>query len=267
MSLVERVNTISEMSRIYRKHRDDFGEQKFQRMLVAMEDVKAVLVKLADRMHNMRTLGCLPREKQVLLAQETLEVYSVVANRLGVWGIKAELEDLAFKALHPEEYEWLREAVAHRQDAAALEATMNTIRGAMLAHGVQVEDISGRPKNLWGIWRKMQADGHRDLGRIFDVQALRVVVSNKHECYVALRALESVYRCMPGRSKVSAWREHTTPRKAQPAAGVSCCPPAVGLVAATYLYLRACVRAASHSPAHNPMHAHGLPMLSMRAGT
>lgn len=69
---------------------------------------------------------------------------------------------------------------------------------------LQVEDISGRPKNLWGIWCKLQADGHRDVSRIYDVQALRVVVSNKHECYMALRALESVYRCMPERSKVRA---------------------------------------------------------------
>lgn len=78
---------------------------------------------------------------QVLLAQETLEVYSVVANRLGVWCLKAELEDLAFKALHPEEYAWLQAQVADRQDAAALEATMRSIRKAMLEHGVQVGDV------------------------------------------------------------------------------------------------------------------------------
>lgn len=77
MSLVERVNTISEMSRIYRKHREDFGDEKFRRMLVAMEDVKAVLVKLADRVHNMRTLGCLPREKQVGMAERSTCIYTL----------------------------------------------------------------------------------------------------------------------------------------------------------------------------------------------
>ncbi len=104
VSVCDRVNTISEMSRLYRQHNSSgsFSEETFKRMLVAMEDVTAVLVKLADRIHNMRTISVLPKERQEALARETLEVYSCVANRLGVWCIKAELEDLAFSVLHPE---------------------------------------------------------------------------------------------------------------------------------------------------------------------
>lgn len=100
--LVDSVENISSMSRLYRQHASAFNDDKFSRMLVAMEDVRAVLVKLADRVHNMRTIRALPLARQEALARETLEVYSVVANRLGIWCVKAELEDLAFSILHPE---------------------------------------------------------------------------------------------------------------------------------------------------------------------
>lgn len=203
VELVDRVNNISEISRLYRKHKDDFGDEKFRRLLVAMEDVKAVLVKIADRIHNMRTASVLPRDKQVALAQETLEVYSVVANRLGVWNLKAQLEDLAFAVLQPAEYAWVKALVKDRQDPKALAATIDRIRAGLEAQGVQYEDISGRPKNLYGIWLKLQKEGGgtRSLDEVYDVTALRVIVANKHDCYRALRALQSVYRCMPNRSK------------------------------------------------------------------
>ncbi|EFJ40309.1 hypothetical protein VOLCADRAFT_78003 [Volvox carteri f. nagariensis] len=207
VSVLDRVNTISEMSRLYRQHSTSgsFTEETFRRMLVAMEDVKAVLVKLADRIHNMRTVRILPIERQEALARETLEVYSVVANRLGVWCLKAELEDLAFSVLHPEEYTWLKNAVRSRQDPVALEATINAIKGALHSHGVKYEDISGRPKNLYGIYSKLKKDGKpltsESLGAVYDLMALRVIVASKHECYTALRAAQSVYRTMPARSK------------------------------------------------------------------
>jgi (p)ppGpp synthase/HD superfamily hydrolase len=103
VKLVDRVSTISELSRLYRQHRNGgFDEEAFQRMLVAMSDVKAVLVKLTDRVFALRTARVLPLERQEALARETLDVFSVVANRLGVWCLKAQLEDLAFSVLHPE---------------------------------------------------------------------------------------------------------------------------------------------------------------------
>ncbi|GIL71528.1 hypothetical protein Vretimale_2620 [Volvox reticuliferus] len=207
VSVLDRINTISEMSRLYRQHSNSgsFTEETFRRMLVAMEDVKAVLVKLADRIHNMRTVAVLPIERQNALARETLEVYSVVANRLGVWCLKAELEDLAFSLLHPEDYTWLKNAVESRQGPVALEATINAIKAALHEHGVKYEDISGRPKNLYGIYSKLKKDGKlltsESLDTVYDLMALRVVVASKHDCYAALRAVQSVYRTMPTRSK------------------------------------------------------------------
>ncbi|GLC56785.1 hypothetical protein PLESTB_001145400 [Pleodorina starrii] len=207
VSVLDRVNTISEMSRLYRQYSSSgsFTEETYRRMLVAMEDVKAVLVVLADRIHNMRTVRALPITRQEALARETLEVYSVVANRLGVWCLKAELEDLAFSVLHPEEYTWLKNAVRSRQDPVALEATINAIKGALHSEGVAYEDISGRPKNLYGIYSKLKADGKpltpESLDSVYDLMALRIVVASKHECYTALRAVQSVYRTMKERSK------------------------------------------------------------------
>nr|AOP12447.1 RSH [Haematococcus lacustris] len=199
--LMDRVQTISEISSLYRKCKGQLGEEKMRRMLLAMEDVKAMLIKLACRVHDMKTVAALPRDAQISLAQETLDIYSVVANRLGIWSLKAELEDLAFAVLHPEECEALREQVAKRQNPVALEATITAIKSGLDARGLRCEDISGRPKNLWGIWCKMQSSGITSLDKVYDVTALRVVVANKHDCYVALRVVQETYRTMSGRSK------------------------------------------------------------------
>uniref|UniRef100_A0A7S3R7J4 RelA/SpoT domain-containing protein n=1 Tax=Dunaliella tertiolecta TaxID=3047 RepID=A0A7S3R7J4_DUNTE len=201
MQLVNRVTAISEISCVFRNNRDKLNEEKWRRMLLAMEDVKAVLIKLACRVHDMRTCGALPRERQVSLAQETLDIFSVVANRLGIWCLKADLEDLAFAVIHPEEHRALSEQVAQRQDSEALEATITRIKAGLDARGVQYEDISGRPKNLYGIWQKMRSSGKSSLDQVYDVTALRVVVTNKHDCYVALRVVQELYRTMPSRSK------------------------------------------------------------------
>lgn len=170
-------------------------------MLLAMEDVKAMLVKLACRVHNMKTISALPRDKQISLAQETLDIFSVVANRLGMWSLKAQLEDAAFSVLHPEEYAAIKAQVAQRQDPVALEATINRIKHSLDASGVQYEDISGRTKSLFGIWTKMKEGKMASLDKVFDVTALRVVVTNKHDCYRALRCVQETYRIMPERSK------------------------------------------------------------------
>ncbi|GFH21492.1 RSH [Haematococcus lacustris] len=231
--LMDRVQTISEISSLYRKCKGQLGEEKMRRseyeannhccstlcgscaacsgpnelylilsaVLLAMEDVKAMLIKLACRVHDMKTVAALPRDAQISLAQETLDIYSVVANRLGIWSLKAELEDLAFAVLHPEECEALREQVAKRQNPVALEATITAIKSGLDARGLRCEDISGRPKNLWGIWCKMQSSGITSLDKVYDVTALRVVVANKHDCYVALRVVQETYRTMSGRSK------------------------------------------------------------------
>eukprot|EP00798_Chlamydomonas_sp_ICE-L_P023004 gene23004-30196_t len=201
IQLVDRVTAMSKISQLYRNHRDEISDERLQDMLVAMEDVKAVIIKLGCRLHNMKTIGYLPMAKQKLMAQETLDIYSVVANRLGVWHLKAELEDVAFSVLHPKEYKALREQAAARQDPELLEETINTIKANMDAAGVEYVDISGRPKNVYGIWKKMKADNMTSLTQVYDVTALRVVVRDKHDCYRAQRVVQSVYRCMHNRSK------------------------------------------------------------------
>uniref|UniRef100_A0A7R9VEP8 RelA/SpoT domain-containing protein n=1 Tax=Chlamydomonas euryale TaxID=1486919 RepID=A0A7R9VEP8_9CHLO len=202
VALVDRVTTITTISDLYRGHRGEMDDEKLRGMMLAMEDVQAVLIKLAHRVHEMAACARLPQPARAALAQETLDIYAVVANRLGCWCIKADLEDAAFAVLHPEEYEAVRAAVRSRQDPAALEATVSAIKSALDERGIVYEDISGRTKNLYSVWRKMVADGVTSIDTIYDLIALRVVVSgNKHDCYFAQRAVQQLYRCMPERSK------------------------------------------------------------------
>ncbi|GAX83616.1 hypothetical protein CEUSTIGMA_g11040.t1 [Chlamydomonas eustigma] len=189
-------------SQLYRNHRDEVNDERLRRMMLAMEDVRAVLIKLACRVHNMKTLSALSEDKQRAFAQETLDIFAVVANRLGCWSLKAELEDLSFAVLYPEQYSQVKCMVSSRQDSAALEATVQAIKAGLEEKGIQYEEISGRPKNLYGIWQKMIKNNESNVDRIYDVIALRVVVSgNKHDCYQAQRVVQGLYRCMPERSK------------------------------------------------------------------
>mmetsp|Transcript_19384 Transcript_19384/g.33486 ORF Transcript_19384/g.33486 Transcript_19384/m.33486 type:complete len:777 (+) Transcript_19384:216-2546(+) len=201
MQIVERVTVINEISHLYRHNKEALGEEKMRRMLLAMEDIKSVLVKLACRVHDMKTVGALPPDTQISFARETLDVFSVVANRLGVWSLKAELEDLAFAVLHPEEHARVQHAMTARQDPAALEATIARIKEQLDARGLPYEDISGRPKSLYGVWCKMEAGGITDMDKVYDVTALRVVMADKHQCYQAMRCVQEVYNCVPNRYK------------------------------------------------------------------
>ena len=202
------MTTINEISQLYRNHRDEVNDEKLRRMMLAMEDVKSVLVKLACRVHNMKTIRYLAPEKQRLFAQETLDIFAVVANRLGCWCLKvrtmenegvigggrgaaregllrcpmcrplqglnhgpspppqAELEDLAFAVLNPEEHARVAAMVSSRQDPVALEATVQAVKAGMEAKGIKYEDISGRPKNLYGIWQKMLKDGVTNVDKV-----------------------------------------------------------------------------------------------------
>lgn len=150
-------------------------------MMLAMEDVKAVLIKLACRIQEIKAIKGAPSKEQLLLAQEALDIDSVVANRLGCWCLKAELEDLAFALLHPKECEDVRSQVRSRQDPAALEATVSSIKAALDERGIKYEDISGRPKNLYGIWSKMKADGVSKVDSVSSKPALRSVSTAMHQ--------------------------------------------------------------------------------------
>ncbi|KAI3434968.1 hypothetical protein D9Q98_003020 [Chlorella vulgaris] len=162
-------------------------------MLVAMGANHALLVKLADRLHDMRTLSALPAAKRNRLAQETVDVWAPLANRLGVWSLKAQLEDLAFKQLYPGQYAELRARLEQVQSADVLVGLMDKMRSEMQRQTISYHDLSGRPKHLWGVFKKMAAKGY-SLGRISDVRGLRIIVDTKADCYRALRAVETVWK-------------------------------------------------------------------------
>jgi len=176
--------------------------ENLRKMLVAMaEDLRVIFIKLADRLHNMRTLDALPPEKQRTIAKETLEIYAPLSHRLGVWELKWQLEDFAFRYLEPEQY--------HR--VAKLVASRRTRREKMIAQAIQTlqdefqkvglkADISGRPKHIYSIYQKMEryAASGKDFDDIQDLLALRILTSSVPDCYSAVGAIHSLWHPLPG---------------------------------------------------------------------
>ena len=198
--VVDMVRGVSKMSQISQFHRDNWGSmdtgmvEQFKTMLLAMADVRVVLIKLADRLHNMRTLEHLPAHKQHKFAAETIAVFAPLANRLGVWNVKAELEDLCFRYLHTEQYATLKERVNDTAHFATILQSLDQIKSRLDGQGIDYKDLLGRPKNLYGIYSKMQSKGVA-LDEIYDVCAIRVIVNSEDECY---RVLDQVHDLWPG---------------------------------------------------------------------
>ena len=181
---------------------DSLYAESLRKMLVAMaEDIRVVLIKLADRLHNMRTLGALPPEKQRRIAQETLDIYSPLAHRLGIWEIKWQLEDLAFRYLNEEKYrEISRMLAARRAVREAYVAQVSELLRVRLDSDGIVADVSGRPKNIYSTYRKIQkyeAQG-KQLSEIYDLFALRVLVDHEAECYRVLGVVHQLWHPLPG---------------------------------------------------------------------
>ncbi len=176
--------------------------ENFRRLLLAsMDDVRVILIKLADRLHNMRTLEFLRRERQVSIARETLEIYAPIANRLGIGAIKGELEDLCFRYLHPKEAERLEQEVEGRANAAQRWFTeIRTEIEQMLAeHGIHPM-VKGRVKHLYSIFLKLRQQGI-DVSNVFDFLAFRVIVDTVAECYATLGLIHQKWSPLPGRIK------------------------------------------------------------------
>ena len=168
-------------------------------MLLAMaQDIRVVLIKLADRLHNMRTLYGLPVEKQQRIARQTMEIYAPLAERLGIWQMKWELEDLAFKALEPERFRELAKLLDTRRKGreSYIERAIAELRPSLEAAGIEA-DIEGRPKHIYSIWKKMQRKG-AEFGEIYDVYAIRLLVDEVRDCYAALGIVHSIWRPIPG---------------------------------------------------------------------
>ena len=184
---------------------DSIEEQQvedYRKMFLAMgKDIRVIIIKLADRLHNMRTLKYLKRERQIANAKETMEIYAPLANRLGLYSLKWELEDLSFKYLYPEEYHELVEGINKKRDERLkfIEKIMNDIRAQLKKSRVNAE-VTGRAKHLYSIYRKMKRD-NKTLDQIYDLFALRILVNSVKDCYVALGIVHEMYSPMPGRFK------------------------------------------------------------------
>ena len=177
--------------------------ENFRKMLLAMvDDIRVILVKLADRLHNMRTLHHLPEERRIKIAQETLDIYAPIANRLGMSKVKNELEELSFKYLEPKPYESLRARVeAKRKNAdATIEELKRTITAKLAEAQVPVMHIDGRLKRLYSIHLKLKRQ-KIDLDRVYDFVALRVITQSVKDCYAALGIIHQTWSPVPGRIK------------------------------------------------------------------
>jgi GTP pyrophosphokinase len=173
--------------------------ESLRKMFLAMvDDIGVVLIKLADRLHNMRTLSSMPREKQVRIAQQTMEIYAPLANRLGIWQVKSELEDLAFRYLQPDEYARITQDLEERgKGSQQYIDTVTEELGAMLeAAGIRAE-MSGRKKHIYSIYRKMNRKS-RPFEEIYDVIGIRIIVDTVQECYSVLGIVHSRWHPIPG---------------------------------------------------------------------
>jgi RelA/SpoT family (p)ppGpp synthetase len=197
------VEGVTKLGGIHFTNKTEAQAENLRRMFLAMaSDIRVVLVKLADRLHNMRTLGALKPEKQQRIARETREIYGPLANRLGIGRFKWELEDLAFKILEPEAYRDVQQQVASKRSdrEERLGVTVQLLRDRLAAVGLADCEVSGRPKHLYGIWSKMQRQ-QKAFHEIYDVAALRIICPNLESCYRALAVVHDTFRPIPGRFK------------------------------------------------------------------
>ncbi len=176
--------------------------ENYRKMFLAMgKDIRVIIIKLADRLHNLRTLKYLRRDRQIANAKETMELYAPLANRLGIYSLKWELEDLAFKYLYPDEYRELVEGINKKREERLkfIEKIMDDIRAELKKQKIDAE-VTGRAKHLYSIYRKMKRD-NKTLDQIYDLFALRILVNSVKDCYAALGVVHEMYNPMPGRFK------------------------------------------------------------------
>ncbi|MGH9264730.1 MAG: RelA/SpoT family protein [Acidimicrobiales bacterium] len=196
------VDGVTKLDRVSFESKEAQQAATMRKMLVAMaKDIRVLLIKLADRLHNMRTIAALAREKQERIAQETLDVYAPLAHRLGIAGIKWQLEDLAFATLYPKRYAEIEQMVSNRapERDIYLSQVVEMVRGRLAEVKVDGEVI-GRPKHYWSIYEKMVVK-QRDFDEIYDLVGLRVLVGSVKDCYAALGTIHSTWKPVQGRFK------------------------------------------------------------------
>ncbi len=200
--VVHLVGGVTKIGKITFRNYEEKQAENFRKMVLSMaDDIRVVLIKLADRLHNMRTLEYLSEPKRQEIAQETLEIYAPLANRLGIGWIKNELEDLCLKHLKPDVYETLRVRVAKRDEDRQqyIQEVIEVVKQSMTENGLQ-GDISGRPKHLYGIYQKMEKQSI-SFEEVYDLAALRIITDTKMSCYAWLGIIHSLWRPLPGRFK------------------------------------------------------------------
>lgn len=196
------VEGVTKISRIHFMSPEQQQAENFRKMLLAMvDDVRVVLVKLADRLHNMRTLDYLPPEKRRRIAHETLEIYAPIAHRLGMGKMRGELEDLAFRHLEPEAYLEVKKAVESRRKVNEhfLAEVRQLVEGKMKGSGIPAR-VEGRIKRLYSIWQKLKKQNIA-IEQVYDLLALRIITDDVKNCYAALGVIHNAWRPVPGRIK------------------------------------------------------------------
>ena len=196
------VEGVTKLSKFNFDSKTEQQAENFRRMFLAMaKDIRVIVVKLADRLHNMRTLQHLRPDKQIRIARETLEIFAPLANRLGIGRFKWELEDLCFKYLEPEAYRELTQLIVDKRTdrEARLQQVGNVLKEGIGKLGIKCKDVSSRPKHLYSIYKKMQKG--KEFQEIYDISAVRLIVNTKDECYRALAVAHDLFRPIPGRFK------------------------------------------------------------------
>jgi GTP pyrophosphokinase len=196
------VEGVTKLSRISFRSDQQLHAENIRKMLMAMaDDIRVVLIKLADRLHNMRTLDVLPEVKRKRISRETLDIYAPLAHRLGIGQIKWELEDLAFRNLDPDSYQEVVGRVARKR--AERESLVSDLREILARELEKIDiaaDITGRPKHMYSIWQKMTRE-QKDFSEIYDLIAIRVLVDSVKDCYGVLGVVHSLWKPLPGRFK------------------------------------------------------------------
>ncbi|MEO5964400.1 MAG: bifunctional (p)ppGpp synthetase/guanosine-3',5'-bis(diphosphate) 3'-pyrophosphohydrolase, partial [Candidatus Limnocylindrales bacterium] len=193
------VDGVTKLSKFSTHSHEQQQAENIRKMFLAMaEDIRVVLIKLADRLHNMRTLSALKTDKQQRIARQTMEIYAPLAERLGIWQIKWELEDLSFKALEPEAFRELAKLLDTRRKSREtyIERAIEELRPRLAEAGIEAE-LQGRPKHIYSIWKKMQRKS-AEFGEIYDVYAVRLLVHEVRDCYAALGTVHALWSPIPG---------------------------------------------------------------------
>jgi guanosine-3',5'-bis(diphosphate) 3'-pyrophosphohydrolase len=196
------VDGVTKLTGITFQSRDEAQANNYRKMMVAMAtDVRVILIKLADRLHNMRTLDAMPKQKQLEKARETLDIYAPLAHRLGIHAIKWELEDLAFQTLHPRKYQEIKGLVAQQRDEREryVSEAGEFLSDELGQVGIEAQ-IAGRAKHFYSIYSKMTKKG-REFNEIYDLTAMRVIVDSVKDCYGTVGVIHSLWKPLPGRFK------------------------------------------------------------------